>query len=177
MSENSLHFWIIPIIALVMGVAVLGYVLDQKINVIIPNSIVERDELNSMDCPQIKSRHAIGSYWTPSNGEFAREKVKSCLDAEAAYKSNLKEILKTGTHQEKLDAEFTKLWFGVYDHPDLSFLRVQTPPMIAIVHGNEHGISNFVPKDTMVIMDFIINSNKNGISLAGMLCAGCLAFS
>lgn len=150
--SSDFKFWIIPIACLVLISFVIGFVYDHKVKVVYPNSIIELDELQSMSCDEITARNSLGSYWTRENGKFAREKVNNCLDAQIAYKENLKEILKLGTHDEKINAGFKLLWFGMYNHTGLPFLP--TTGNIDIIHGTEHGISSFVPEDTMVIIGY-----------------------
>ncbi len=152
MDEDSTRYWIIPILALIIGFVMFGFMMETKINDVLPNAAIEFDEIQSMTCPEIKERNSMGSYWTPENGKYARDKVKTCIDAEDTHKAQLKNIRQTGTHQDKIDAGFTKLWFGVYDHPDLSFSQV--PGEIKIVHGSNHGFSNFIPNDTTVIIGY-----------------------
>lgn len=152
MDEDSRLFWLIPITALIIGFVMFGYMMEIKINNILPNAAIELDEIKSMSCPEIKVKNSIGNYWARENGVFARDKIQTCIDAEDAHKAKLKSIRQTGTHQDKIDAGFTKLWFGVYDHPDLSFSPV--PGVIKIIHGTEHGFSNFIPYDTTVIIGY-----------------------
>jgi len=152
MNEDSRQFWVIPILCLVLAFVIFGALLEYKINTVFPNAAIELDEIKSMSCEQVKSRDSIGSYWTPENGVYARDKVQSCTDAKAVYMENLKKISKNGTHQEKIDAGFTKLWFGVYDHPDLSFKP--KPSIVKIVHTNMHGMSEFSPQNITVIMGY-----------------------
>ena len=123
MDKESFRFWIVPMIALFVGFVILGYTIEYKINTITPNAIVEFVEIKEMSCEEIKDRNALGSYWTPDNGKFARDMVQQCIDAEKAYKAKLRDIRNTGTHQQKLDAGFEKLWFGEYDHIDLPFKK------------------------------------------------------
>lgn len=129
-----------------------GGAIYEKITTVIPNAEIELYELQQMSCPQIKERNEMGSYWLPSNGLFARGMIDSCLAIEADHKKTLKGILKIGTHQEKIDAGFTKLWFGVYDHSDLPFKTKQS--IVKIIHTNEHGISEFSPGYITVIIGY-----------------------
>jgi len=117
-------FWYIPLAALSVGIIMTVVVFEHKINTVFPNAEIELYSLKEMSCSEIKARNSIGSYWIPSNGVFARDKVDACKVSDIALKKHLNGILKEGTHQEKIDAGFTKLWFGVYDHQKLPFLKV-----------------------------------------------------
>lgn len=123
---ESFRFWIIPCIALIFVIVILGGLIEYKINTIMPNAEIELQEIKKMSCEQVTARNALGSYWTPKNGAFARDKVKDCIDADKVYKEKLRDIRTVGTHEEKLKVGFTKLWFGVYDHPDLAFLKTKS---------------------------------------------------
>lgn len=69
-----------------MGSAVAAGVIYEKFTVIIPKAEVELLELKVMTCSEIKTRNSLGSYALPTNGVFAREKVDTCLSAEADIK-------------------------------------------------------------------------------------------
>jgi len=125
MQEGSKVFWIFPILCLVIVIGVIfPFILYHLHTEVYPNAEVEIVELKAMSCPEIQARNAIGSYWTPTNGKFAFNKVQDCKDISDALKEELRIIRTNGTHQEKIEAGFTKLWFGVYDHPKLPHLQV-----------------------------------------------------
>ncbi len=152
MEENSLRYWIIPIVSMiaVMGV-IFPYILYHQTTVVFPNAVVELDEIKNMSCTEVTSRNALGSYWTPDNGKFARDKVEDCKDALKALKEKLRIIRNNATHQEKLDAGFTKLWFGVYDHHKLPFSI--TPTQVIILPGTLLN-SELFPKQLDVIIGY-----------------------
>jgi len=152
MNKDSRNFWIIPIVFLAIGFIIMAFVIDHKINTIYPNAAIELDEIKAMSCDEVNARDSLGSYWTPANGKFARDQIKSCVAAKTAYLDNLREVLYNGTHQGKIDAGFTKLWFGVYDHPDLSFKPKSS--IVKIVHTSIHGISEFSPANITVIIGY-----------------------
>ena len=56
-----------------------------------------------------------------------------------------------GTHAEKLEAGFTKLWFGVYDHHDLPIKKV--PAKITIPLGTMKN-EELWPNEIMVIRGY-----------------------
>ncbi len=152
MGENSLQFWIIPIISLIIIVGVIfPYILYYQNTVVYPNATIELDEIKKMSCVEITARNSIGSYWIPDNGKFARDKVQDCKDAAIALKKELRTIRNNATHQEKLDAGFTKLWFGVYDHPKLPFSI--TPTQVTILPGTMINPELF-PKQLTVIIGY-----------------------
>ncbi len=152
MEGNSLRFWIIPIVSMViiMGI-IFPYVMYYKTTVVFPNAIVELDEIKKMSCKEITARNSLGSYWTPDNGKSARDKVKDCKNASIALKEELRIIRNNATHQEKLDAGFTKLWFGVYDHPELPFTIM--PAQVKILPGTLSN-SELFPKQLDVIIGY-----------------------
>ena len=152
MEESSLRFWIIPIICLVVAMGVIfPFILHHQATVIFPKAAIEIDQLKNMSCDEIKSRNALGSYWTTENGKFARDKVVDCKNALKALKEKLRIIRNNATHQEKLDAGFTKLWFGVYDHPKLPFSI--TPTRVTILPGTMNN-SELFPKQLDVIIGY-----------------------
>ena len=76
MDEDSIRYWIIPILCMVTAMGVIfPYVLYYQQTVVFPNSVIELDELKNMPCDELSTRNALGSYWTPNNGEFARDKL------------------------------------------------------------------------------------------------------
>lgn len=152
MEEDSLHYWIIPIFCMVavMGV-VFPFLIHHQQTVVFPNAAIELDKLKNIPCDELSARNALGSYWTPNNGKFARDKVDDCKDIKESHEKNLDNIRREGTHQEKLDAGFTKLWFGVYDHPDLPFL--QKSVLVKILPGTINN-SDLFPKQMTVIIGY-----------------------
>jgi len=44
-----------------------------------PSAEAELQELKNMNCDEITARNSLGSYWTPDNGKFARDKVDACV--------------------------------------------------------------------------------------------------
>lgn len=152
MGEKSLQFWIVPIacMIIIMGI-IFPYILYHHTTVISPNAVIELGEIKKMSCDEINVRNALGSYWTVDNGKFAREKVQDCKDASKALTEQLRIIRGNATHQEKLDAGFTKLWFGVYDHPKLPFAI--TPVQVKILPGTMNN-SELFPKQLDVIIGY-----------------------
>ena len=91
MDEDSMRFWIIPILAII-GVAIMfSFSLDHKYNTVIPNAAIELDEIKEMSCIDLTKRNSMGSYWTPQNGKIAREKVDVCKDIAIAERTLLDE--------------------------------------------------------------------------------------
>lgn len=152
MGENSLRFWIIPIVCLIIILGIIfPYLLYHKTTVIFPNAVIELDEIKKMSCIEITARNSLGSYWTIDNGKIARDKVQDCKDASKALKEQLRIIRNNATHQEKLDAGFTKLWFGVYDHPKLPFAIM--PTQVKLLPGTMNN-SELFPKELNVIIGY-----------------------
>jgi len=67
MEENSLHYWIIPIISMIAVVAIFSFSLDYKLNTIFPNAELERQEIKEMSCPEILLKDASNRYWSSEN--------------------------------------------------------------------------------------------------------------
>lgn len=150
--HNDLKYWLIPIACFVIvGAFIFPYLLHTKYAVVYPNAAIELDELKNMNCEDITLRNGLGSYWTPSNGEFARDKVDDCKKVKEAYLAKLNDIRRVGTHEEKLEIGFTKLWFGVYDHPDLPFSKKTA--LVQIQPGTIDDNSLF-PKELLVIIGY-----------------------
>lgn len=143
-------FWIIPLSALVLASIIGAGAIEYKINTILPNAEIELLELKKMSCPEIKARNAFGSFDIPSNGEFAREKIDSCKEADLLYKAKLKNILRSGTHEDKIKAGFVKLWFGEYDHIDYPVIKKTGQivyPEGSVIEGSE-----FLGDDTINVI-------------------------
>jgi hypothetical protein len=71
-------FWIIPLIAFIIGGMMGAQGIYMKYTISIPNGIIELEEIKEMNCIEITQRNSLGSYWTPSNGKFARAIVDNC---------------------------------------------------------------------------------------------------
>lgn len=125
-QEDTRVYWIIPIAALaIVLVGLYPIILNHQATTIIPNAEIELQGLKKMSCKELAARDSIGSYWTPKNGKYARDTIQDCEDAALAIKEKLRNIRTYGTHQDKIDAGFTQLWFGVYDHEFLPFPKSQ----------------------------------------------------
>lgn len=107
------NFWIIPIIALVIGFAITGVVISHQITTVLPNAAIELLELKAMNCEQIKKRNLTGNYWIPDNGKFAREKVLDCIQVELAIKKaetdRLNKLLEDPNSKESIKKELLQL--------------------------------------------------------------------
>jgi len=86
MEEDSLRFWIIPIICFVAVGGIFVVILDYNINVKGPNAVIEFAEMEQMSCSDIESKVAQNLFWSMVNEQYARDKVKSCSDAQAAIR-------------------------------------------------------------------------------------------
>ena len=91
MDEDSMRFWIIPILAIIGVAMIFAFSLDHKYNTIIPNAAIELDDIKQMSCIDLSKRNSMGSYWTPQNGKIAREKVDVCKDMATAERTTLDE--------------------------------------------------------------------------------------
>lgn len=123
MEEDSLRFWIAPILCLVVGMGVFVVVVEYTINTKIPNAVVELEELRKMSCDEIKAKESLNNYWSDENGKFGGDKADSCAAAEAAIKKAEKErldkLLADPNSFESLSRDLIKFQ-GLYDsHKEL----------------------------------------------------------
>lgn len=89
MEENSLHYWIIPIISMIAVVAIFSFSLDYKLNTIFPNAELERQEIKEMSCPEILLKDASNRYWSSENREMGKAKAVSCSVPQESQSSGL----------------------------------------------------------------------------------------
>ena len=78
MEENSLHYWIIPIISIIVVAGILSFSLDYKINTVLPNAEIEREKMKVMSCPEILLKDSSNRYWTSENAQIGKAKALSC---------------------------------------------------------------------------------------------------
>ncbi|MCE9653433.1 MAG: hypothetical protein K8Q89_10345 [Nitrosarchaeum sp.] len=90
-GEDSLHFWIIPIAFLALGVTIFVIIIEYNINVLWPNAATELEEIKKMSCDEIKVKDGNNDYWTRENGKIGKEKADGCVEAELAAKKAEKE--------------------------------------------------------------------------------------
>lgn len=89
MEENSLHFWIIPIICVVGVIAVFSFALEYKVNTIFPNAELERQEIEKMSCPEILLKDSSNRYWTSENRKIGEIRAMSCSVPKESQSSGL----------------------------------------------------------------------------------------
>ena len=94
MEEDSLRFWITPIVFLIVGFGIFAIVVEYNLNTKVPNAVVELEEMRTMSCEEIESKNTKNRYWSLENRVFGDGKASSCADAAAAIKK---------AEQEKLD--------------------------------------------------------------------------
>ncbi|MEM3064982.1 MAG: hypothetical protein QW177_06375 [Candidatus Nitrosotenuis sp.] len=70
--------FVIPLVFLVLGAGLGGYVVYHKQTVMVPLEMQEKAEIEAMNCEEIKIKHELGQYWSFNNWKIANEKVKSC---------------------------------------------------------------------------------------------------
>lgn len=90
MEEDSLRFWIVPVVFLIIGFGIFAIVAEYNFNVKMPNAAAELEEMRSMSCDEIKAIDSVGRYWSKENQAFGNEKAESCQVAEAAIKEKEK---------------------------------------------------------------------------------------
>ena len=70
--------FIIPLVFLVLGASLGGYVVYHKQVVMVPLEMQEKVEIEAMNCDEIRVKHELGQYWSFTNWKIANEKVKAC---------------------------------------------------------------------------------------------------
>lgn len=75
------RFWVIPIIAFIVVALVATVFVEYKINVIIPNAAIEREEMKNMGCHDLLAKNSMNDYWTPVNGKIGRSMSEPCAEA------------------------------------------------------------------------------------------------
>lgn len=70
--------FIIPIVFLVLGAGMAGYVIYHKQTVMVPLEMQEKAEIEAMNCEEVKLKHELGQYWSFNNWKIADKKVKAC---------------------------------------------------------------------------------------------------
>ncbi|WP_016939260.1 MULTISPECIES: hypothetical protein [Nitrosopumilus] len=89
MEENSLRYWIIPIICIVVVMGVFVVTMEYKINTVFPNAAAELEEIKKMSCPEIIAKDSANKYWTPKNSAIGKAKAISCSVPEETKSSGL----------------------------------------------------------------------------------------
>ena len=71
MDEESLRFWIIPIVCIVAVLGIFSVSLEYKVNTVFPNAELERMEIKNMSCDEIIAKDSANDYWTSENSQNA----------------------------------------------------------------------------------------------------------
>ena len=79
MEEESLRFWIIPMVCFVVVAMILVVTLDYRFNVMYPNAAIEREQLKTITCEEIFEKQKTGKYWSSDNARIGAEKALACL--------------------------------------------------------------------------------------------------
>lgn len=78
MTESSFHYWVVPIICIIVGMLIFSYIVDYKVNTIFPNAELERQEMKELSCPEILIKDHTNDYWTSENREIGKNKAIGC---------------------------------------------------------------------------------------------------
>ena len=89
MEENSLHYWIVPIVCMIAVIGIFSFSIDYKVNTIFPNAELERQEIKEMSCPEILLKDASNRYWASENREIGKAKAISCSVSQESQSSGL----------------------------------------------------------------------------------------
>jgi hypothetical protein len=93
MGEDSLHYWIVPIICFVAVAGIFAFILEYQINTSHPNAVAELEEMKKMSCDEIKSKHTLNRYWSKDNGAYGKDQADGCAASESAIKKLEKDRL------------------------------------------------------------------------------------
>ncbi|MCE2506775.1 MAG: hypothetical protein J4F36_10005 [Nitrosopumilaceae archaeon] len=81
MEEESLRFWLIPMVCFVAVFIIFAASLDYRYNVMYPNAAIEKEELKTITCPEILEKQKTGKYWSSENARVGAEKALACTPA------------------------------------------------------------------------------------------------
>lgn len=87
MEEASLHYWIIPIISIIVVSVFLAFSLDYKYNTVFPNAVLEKVEIENMSCHEILLKDSSNRYWSKENAEIGKAKAIGCNPPKEAKSS------------------------------------------------------------------------------------------
>ncbi|MCH9659033.1 hypothetical protein K0U27_10185 [archaeon] len=111
-EENSLRFWIIPVVSLVCMVIFLAGVGINHMLHTVPLAEEQEQEIMRMSCEEIENVSSDIVLYTPTTRQLFTESAEGCAEARKAVlaKQNelLKEKLKDPTSTESLLKEFKK---------------------------------------------------------------------
>ena len=111
-EENSLRFWIIPIVSLVcMIIFLAGVGINYTLNTV-PLAEKQEQEIIRMNCEEIENFSSDIVLYTPATRQLFAESAEGCAEAKKAVQAKqneiLKEKLKDPTSTESLLKEFKK---------------------------------------------------------------------
>ncbi|QMU54881.1 MAG: hypothetical protein GKS07_08330 [Nitrosopumilus sp.] len=111
-EENSLRFWIIPIVSMVcISVFLAGVIINHSLYTI-PLAEKQAQEIAGMSCEEIENFSSDNVLYTPSTRQLFADSTEGCAEAAKAVKAKqnelLKEKLKDPTSTESLLKEFKK---------------------------------------------------------------------
>ncbi len=67
---------------------VFPYSIHYQTTVVIPNAIIEIEEMKNMNCDQIIAKNSLNDYWTPQNSKIRREFNDICKDQQKEASSS-----------------------------------------------------------------------------------------
>ena len=109
-EENSLRFWIIPVISLVCITVFLTGVIINHALYITPMAEKQTQMITEMSCEEIENFSSDIVLYTPSTRQLFADSTEGCAEATKAVKAKqneiLKEKLKDPTSTESLLKEF-----------------------------------------------------------------------
>ncbi len=111
-EENSLRFWIIPVVSLVcMVIFLAGVGINYTLNTV-PLAEEQKQQIMRMSCEEIENFSSDIVLYTPVTRQLFAESSEGCAEAKKAVQAKqnelLKEKLKDPTSTESLLKEFKK---------------------------------------------------------------------
>ena len=118
MDEESVHFWIIPVICMVAVAGIFGGLLVYQSVLVPPKAEMEYLEIKEMDCENIKEKNSTGAFWNDLNKITALMMIEKCdADEQAiiqAEKDRLEKLLADPNSDESLQRDLKKFQ-GLYN--------------------------------------------------------------
>ena len=121
-QENSIHFWLIPIVCFIAVFFLVLPPLYEHYTVTIPEAKEDLEIIRTMSCDGIRMLTAENYVSVPENRKYLRDTLEKCAEIESDYKKRLKTVYDNGSDEKKLDAGFTFDLYDGWQHPDMQFV-------------------------------------------------------
>ena len=118
MDEESVQFWIIPVVCMIAVAGIFGGLLVYQNILIPPKAEIEYLEIKQMNCNNIKEKNTTGAFWSDLNRITALMMIEKCdADDQAiiqAEKDRLEKLLADPNSDESLQQDLKKFQ-GLYN--------------------------------------------------------------